>query len=263
MGGDQRIGTTLRGIGPCYVTKAARCGIRVGDLLDKDTLSGKLEIFLKEWKDVFERTGMFSGSDLTHEYHSIGMELEPYIGDVSEYLHHAFKAGKSILFEGAQGTMLDIDHGTYPFVTSSNSTIGGVCSGLGISTRMVQRVVGITKAYTTRVGEGPFPTEVEGETGETIRRRGNEFGASTGRPRRCGWLDIPVLRYSCRINGIDQIAMTQFDVLDNFETIKVCTGYTLDDKTYDTIPWETGVFRRVKPIVEDPHQMCQGGDIIP
>jgi len=244
---ERKIGTTLRGIGPCYMTKTARSGIRIADLLDKDVLSEKLAYLLHEWKAQVETISL---DEMISEYYELGQELKDYIGDVTNYIYNAWGENKNVLFEGAQGTMLDIDHGTYPYVTSSNTTAGGICYGLGIPPNKIDKIVGLTKAYTTRVGEGPFPTELNDETGELIRKMGNEFGATTKRSRRCGWLDFPVLRYSCQLNGFDTLALTKLDVLDEFSTIQVCTEYSYKDQTFDTIPWESGVFSDCKPVLK-------------
>ncbi len=223
--GERKIGTTSRGIGPAYEDKIGRRGIRVGDLLgDRDALAVEVR------ENVAARNRLVSDSTMDWEavYAQLledAERLRPWVGDVSLALATGMAAGRRVLFEGAQATMLDIDHGTYPYVTSSNATVGGVCTGLGVPPRAVGHVLGVAKAYTTRVGEGPMPTELSGEMAERLREGGNEYGASTGRPRRCGWFDAVVVRYSARINGLDALALTKLDVLDGLPEIPICTGY--------------------------------------
>src|SRR4051812_12974458 len=222
--GERKIGTTSRGIGPAYEDKIGRRGIRVCDLADK----AALEVEIRENVEARNRLIKESTLDwrpLFDQMVAYGERLKPWVGDVSLFLARASAAGRPILFEGAQGTLLDIDHGTYPFVTSSNSTIGGVCMGLGVSPKMIDGVLGVVKAYSTRVGEGPMPTELLGKAGDQLRDSGKEFGSVTGRPRRCGWYDAVVVRYAARINGLDSVALTKLDVLDALKEIQVCTGY--------------------------------------
>ncbi len=225
--GAQRIGTTSRGIGPSYEHKAGRCGVRVGDLADGRP-GGRLAALIEA--NAAERNRAVAGPALDwravwREAVGVWERLGPLVADTSRYLHDTLEAGRPVLFEGAQGTMLDVDHGTYPYVTSSNATIGGVCTGLGVGPRAIDGVLGIVKAYTTRVGEGPFPTELDEPRAERLREWGREYGASTGRPRRCGWFDAVGVRYAVRVNGMTALAMTKLDVLDNLDELRICTGY--------------------------------------
>ena len=246
------IGTTKRGIGPTYGDKASRTGLRMGDLIDpsceqllRDRIAANNRILAALDAPQVNADETVAATMAAVEY------LRPYIKDTIPMLHGALKAGQSILFEGAQGTMLDIDYGTYPFVTSSSATSGGACTGSGVPPHKIDRVLGIIKAYTTRVGEGPFPTELTDATGEAIRKAGNEFGATTGRPRRCGWFDAVVARYSAMVNGIDSWAVTKLDVLDEFETIRVCVAYECDGQRLDTVPANVRVLERCRPVYED------------
>ena len=229
----ERIGTTKRGIGPAYMDKIARTGIRVAELVNPDLFSERLR------KEVRRANAILSGAygeqsldseEILSEYVDFGRVLAEYVTDTTDLLHEALDSGKQILAEGAQGSLLDIDFGTYPYVTSSNPTAGGVCTGLGVPPTAINRVIGITKAYCTRVGHGPFPTELADMTGTHLRKKGGEFGATTGRPRRCGWLDLVALRYSCRLNGFTELAVTKLDVLSGLETINVCTRYDQDGR---------------------------------
>lgn len=232
-GQDRQIGTTKRGIGPCYVDKYNRVGIRVEDLLDGHVLREKLEFNLEIKNLLLSRVydeSPLSFDDLYDKALTWGKALAPYVGDASLIVDEALGEGKSVLLEGAQGTLLDADHGTYPFVTSSHPTAAGGCLGVGIGPTRIDRVIGIVKAYCTRVGDGPFPTEDQGEKGAYLREKGCEFGATTGRPRRCGWLDMVALRYAVRVNGITAIALTKLDVLDGLSEISVCTAYEIDGK---------------------------------
>ncbi len=236
--GDRRIGTTSRGIGPSYEDKIGRCGIRIGDLGDSSRASWVMET-VKE--NVAKRNFLMGGPGLEwkpvyDELCSAWPRVKPLIKDVSLYLDRAIKAGRSVLFEGAQGTLLDVDHGTYPYVTSSSATIGGVCTGLGIGVHSIDRVLGVVKAYTTRVGEGPFTTELKESVGEHFRQRGLEYGATTGRPRRCGWYDAVAVRYSVRVNGLDELALTKLDVMDELSEIKICTGYRFERRILTEFP---------------------------
>lgn len=233
------IGTTGRGIGPSYIDKAKRSGIRIVDLLDRKGLEEKIRVNLKEYNDIL--TKIYSEEEMDVEqiietYLNFDKTIDPYVTDTSLLLNQAIKEGKKVIVEGAQGALLDIDHGTYPFVTSSNPTSGGACTGLGIPPTAIKEIIGIVKAYATRVGNGPFPTELENEIGEQLRSQGHEFGATTGRKRRCGWLDLFALKYSVMVNGINNIALTKLDVLDNFETIKVCVGYKQNGKVLKSLP---------------------------
>ncbi len=247
--GERKIGTTSRGIGPAYEDKIARRGIRVGDLADaaglaenvRDNVTARNRLVqdsTMDWKEVLD--------SLMKQ----GERLRPMTRDVSLLLSEAMRGGKSILFEGAQGTLLDIDHGTYPYVTSSNASIGGVCTGLGVGPRAISRVLGVVKAYTTRVGEGPLPTELSGEMGHRLRESGNEYGAVTGRPRRCGWYDAVAVRYGVRINGLDALALTKLDVLDGLDTIDVCTAYRCGGRTLTEMPSDLGQLVACEPVYE-------------
>ncbi len=229
-GGDA-IGTTGRGIGPAYVSKVSRVGIRMVDLLDKEVLKKKIEQNIRDINFALEnlyQEPKLSVDDLMNELEDSINILSPYICNTTNLLHEGLENDKSILLEGAQGCLLDVDHGTYPYVTSSSPTSGGACTGSGVPPTALTHVMGITKAYCTRVGNGPFPTELLGETGEELRKKGHEFGATTGRPRRCGWLDLVALKYACRINGINELTLTKMDVMDGFDEIKVCTGYKIN-----------------------------------
>lgn len=233
------IGTTGRGIGPAYFDKATRSGIRIVDLLDKKGFEQKLRNNLEEKYNILHKIYGFEKiniDQLMEEYLSFDAEIDDLITDTTLLLNNAISEGKKIIAEGAQGALLDIDHGTYPYVTSSNPTSGGACTGLGIPPTAISKVIGIVKAYTTRVGNGPFPTELKDEIGERLRQIGAEYGATTGRPRRCGWLDLVALKYSVMINGISEIAITKLDVLDAFEEIKVCTSYNYEGKVLKSFP---------------------------
>jgi len=253
--GAKKIGTTCRGIGPAYEDKVARRGIRAGDLLDLEVLKEKILDNAPDKNAYLERRGLpaFDPLKIYEEYAGYAPRLKPYIQDVSLLLDQLIKAGKPVLFEGAQGALLDIDHGTYPYVTSSNSTAGGVCTGLGIGPSKIDAVIGVTKAYTTRVGSGPFPTEMFDDVGKAIARKGDEFGATTGRPRRCGWFDAVAVAYACRINAIDKIVLTKPDVLDGLQEIRVCTGYKYKGSLLPEFPQDPWVLDKVVPqYVEKP-----------
>lgn len=248
--GDNKIGTTCRGIGPAYTDRAARRGIRVGDLLNLSVLEDKIRSNVEEY-NIF--LGFYGEPPLDPEkifedYSNYADQIQKYIKDVSLILNEHIAKGKFVLFEGAQGTLLDVDFGTYPYVTSSNSTVGGVCTGLGVSLDKIDVVLGIAKAYTTRVGCGPFPTEIHGGIGAFLREKGNEFGATTGRPRRCGWFDAFAVAYACRLNGIKHIALTKPDVLDSLEELSVCVGYKYKDQRLQGYPCESWVLSEVEPI---------------
>lgn len=251
--GGKKIGTTGRGIGPAYVHKIARVGIRMMDLEDADLLRKKMEVNLGE---INARLTAFNAEpmaldEMYEQMLEAGRKLKPYICNTTSRFHKALAAGRDILLEGAQGTLLDIDHGTYPYVTSSSPTSGGACIGTGIPPTAIDRVMGITKAYCTRVGNGPFPTELEDETGDALRDAGHEFGSTTGRPRRCGWVDLVALRYAIHINGINELAITKLDVLDKFETIRACTAYTLDGEETDEFPLRPEELEKVKPVYKE------------
>jgi adenylosuccinate synthase len=252
--GARRIGTTGKGVGPAYVDKAARVGIRMADLLDERLFREKLEFnlayknrLLREFYDA----ETFSVEAILNQYLRYAGWLAPYITDTALLLHKWIESGYSVLFEGAQATMLDIDHGTYPYITSSSTTAGGAATGTGVPPTKIHGVLGVAKAYSTRVGEGPFPTEMTGKMAETIRARGNEYGATTGRPRRCGWFDGVVMRYAVRINGFDTVALTKLDVLDQCETVKVCTGYRWRGDVITDFPEEETAMAELEPVYEE------------
>jgi adenylosuccinate synthase len=247
--GAKKIGTTCRGIGPAYEDKAARLGIRAGDLADLAVLREKIGEALAAKEPVFRAFGLpdLDAEAIFREYAGWAEKLGPYLRDVSELLDERMKRGESVLFEGAQGALLDLDHGTYPYVTSSSSTAGGAATGLGVGPRSIHGVLGITKAYTTRVGGGPFPTELDDETGRTIASRGDEFGATTGRPRRCGWFDAVAVRYACRVNGVDRLALTKPDVLAGFAEVPVCTAYRYKGERLKSFPNEPWILEKVVP----------------
>jgi len=248
-----KIGTTGRGIGPAYIDKATRNGIRIVDLLDRDVLARKIAANLEEKNQILTKVYGETKIDvdaIIAEYEAFDKKIDEYITDTALYLNKALADGKRIIAEGAQGALLDVDHGTYPYVTSSNPTSGGACTGLGIPPTAVSDIVGIVKAYCTRVGNGPFPTELLDATGERLRTIGQEFGATTGRPRRCGWFDAVALRYSAMINGITRIAITKLDVLDTFEEIKICVGYEVKGKRLKSFPTDLATLERITPVFE-------------
>ncbi len=238
--GDKAIGTTGKGIGPAYGDKVARVGHRVGELLDPQKLTSKIIAYFEMNKAIFDAMGVElpSESELLRQLKSYKEVLEPFITDTTLLVWDALDQGKKILLEGAQGTMLDIDHGTYPYVTSSTTVSAGAASGLGIAPKDIGKVTGIAKAYTTRVGNGPFPSEDFGEDGQKLRDNGHEYGTTTGRPRRCGWFDAVAMRHAVRINGVDRIALMKLDVLDGFDEIKVCVAYEVDGKHIDYVPYD-------------------------
>lgn len=251
--GQNKIGTTGRGIGPCYIDKYARKGIRIVDLLNKDVLEKKIRENLAEKNTLLKKIYDHKELDveaIIAEYMEFDKRIDKYIKDTPVFLNNAISEGKSVLLEGAQGALLDIDHGTYPYVTSSSPTSGGACTGTGIPPNRIDSVIGIVKAYTTRVGLGPFPTELLDEDGERLRKIGAEFGATTGRPRRCGWFDAFLVKYSCMINGIDSVAITKLDVLSSFDEIKVCTGYELQGKMLKAFPNDVEQLDCIKPVYE-------------
>ncbi len=247
--GERKIGTTSRGIGPAYEDKIARRGIRVGDLADPVSLEQSIRDNVSARNRLVHDTTM-DWETVRAQVVEIGKRLTPMVRDVSLYLGEAFAAGKSVLFEGAQGTLLDIDHGTYPYVTSSNASIGGVLTGLGVGPRRIGGVMGVVKAYATRVGEGPMPSELHDEMGKRLRDSGNEYGAVTGRPRRCGWYDAVAMRYAVRINGLDVVAVTKMDVLDGLDEIKICTAYRCGDRTLTEFPSDVGQLAACVPVYE-------------
>jgi len=253
MRGDDKIGTTLKGIGPAYADKSRRVGIRAGDVVDADRFASLIrERATAENKLIAEAGGdELDVDDTVARYSEMGERLKPYVSDTISTLHDALAGGTHILLEGAQATFLDLDHGTYPYVTSSNPTSGGACVGTGLGPRDIDRVVGITKAYTTRVGAGPFVTELFDEDGETLGRVGKEFGTVTGRARRCGWLDLVMLRHAVRLNSLTELSLTKLDILDGFETVKICTGYSYRGDEITDYPDRYDVLEEVEPIYEE------------
>jgi adenylosuccinate synthase len=253
--GNEKVGTTLRGIGPAYEDKAGRRGIRVADALDPERLRSRIERNIEDANIIIRhyRGTTVDAEQVFDEVAPFIERLEPFVTDTTAFVNRAVREGQSVLVEGAQATLLDVDHGTYPFVTSSSTTAGGVCSGLGLAPRRVSGVLGIVRTYSTRVGEGPFPTEmVEGEEeiGQLIRERGREYGVSTGRPRRCGWFDAFATRYAAEINGFDTVALTKLDILDALDEIKVCTGYRLNGRACESFPAVSHDLRLVEPVYE-------------
>ncbi len=252
--GNKKIGTTGRGIGPAYVDKMARTGIRVVDLLYPEIFREKIEANLKDINFLLanlyhEET--FTVDEIYNKYMEYAELLYNFIDDTDILINRYLDEGKNVLFEGAQGTLLDIDHGTYPYVTSSSASAGGVCTGIGVSPLKIDTILGVVKAYTTRVGGGPFPTEIRDALGEEIRKRGGEYGATTGRPRRCGWLDMVALKHSVRINGFTGLIITKLDILDGLDKIKVCFGYEYNGKVYDEFPKELSILERCTPIYKE------------
>jgi adenylosuccinate synthase len=271
--GKLKIGTTRRGIGPCYADKAARLGIRVQDLLDPKILRQKIEVALAEKNVWLER--VYGAEPLVLDevaggYERYAQRLRPYVADTSLLVDRALRAGESVLLEGAQGTLLDLDHGTYPFVTSSNPVAGAAATGIGIGPNRIEAVLGVAKAYVTRVGEGPFPTEIEGSDQERVRDLGHEYGTTTGRERRCGWLDLVGLRYAVRVNGITSLALTKLDVLSAFAELPVCVRYRLEDgRETDEFPAHQSDFHHCRPVYEtlpgwqEPIDSVSGFDELP
>jgi len=247
-----KIGTTRRGIGPTYEHKASRMGIRMADFIDESIFPDLLAANLEVANARLEALGgeRLELQPILDEYTACARRLAPYVTDTAKLLHDAAAQRRRILFEGAQGALLDIDHGTYPFVTSSNAVAGGACTGAGVGPTFIDAVLGISKAYTTRVGSGPFPTELLGEVGEQLRSKGGEFGATTGRPRRCGWLDMVALKHAVRVSGLTSIAITKLDVLAGVDTVKICTGYRLAGEVLDTVPARLGGLEEVRPVYE-------------
>jgi adenylosuccinate synthase len=247
--GERKIGTTSRGIGPAYEDKIARRGVRVGDLANPASLRAAVEQNVAARNRIIGDSTM-DAQQVLAELARAWERMAPWVTDVSLFLSRARSAGRAIMFEGAQGTLLDIDHGTYPYVTSSNASIGGVCTGLGIGPRAIDGVIGAAKAYTTRVGEGPLPTELHGEMGDRLRESGQEFGAVTGRPRRCGWYDAVAVRYAVRINGLDALALTKLDVLDGLPELQVCTAYRCRGNTLTEMPGDVAQLSECEPVYE-------------
>ncbi len=252
--GGSAIGTTRRGIGPCYMDKAGRLGIRVGDLLDKEVFRERLSSVLEQKNRIITKVyeaQPLSLEEIYDKYCHYGEILAPFIRGTDLMVQEAWEKEEMVLLEGAQGTMLDIDFGTYPYVTSTSTIVGGACSGLGLSPAKIDRIIGVYKAYSTRVGAGPLVTELSDETGELIRQRAHEFGATTGRPRRCGWFDAVTARFSARINGFSEFALTRLDILDVLPSLKICTGYKLDGVTLTNPPSNSTVLARCEPIFEE------------
>jgi adenylosuccinate synthase len=252
--GTNKIGTTLRGIGPAYKDKAARVGIRIADLLDPEEFERKLRSNLEEKNRLFEKVYGAEGftiENLLGEYLAMAEILRPYVADTSVLLNDAIDAGKGVLFEGAQGVMLDIDHGTYPFVTSSNPIAGGVCTGTGVGPTKIHQVIGVAKAYTTRVGDGPFPTELMNEIGNHIREVGHEYGTTTGRPRRVGWFDSVVVRHARRVSGVTGLSLHSIDVLTGINKLKICTAYKYKGETLEAFPANLNILAKCEPIYEE------------
>ncbi|GAB4388851.1 MAG: adenylosuccinate synthase [Thermodesulfovibrionales bacterium] len=249
--GDRKIGTTGRGIGPAYVDKMARVGIKVADLqfpeVFRDKVQKNVECVNRILEKVYACRGFEAGA-IYDEYMGYAARLAGHISDTDIVVNRAIDGGKNVLFEGAQGTLLDVDHGTYPYVTSSSASAGGVCTGAGVGPTKINRVLGVVKAYTTRVGSGPFPTEISGPLGDLLQKRGGEFGATTGRPRRCGWLDMVALRHSARVNGLTGIAITKLDILDGLDEIKICTAYRVGGETVEEFPKEAALVERCEPV---------------
>ncbi|UMZ75160.1 adenylosuccinate synthase [Natranaerofaba carboxydovora] len=251
---QEKIGTTKKGIGPCYMDKAARKGIRVCDLLEPEILKKKIENSLKEKNQLLDRvydSKAFDPDKMVADITRYAERIKPFIGDSSYYINTALENGEKLLFEGAQGTLLDLDHGTYPFVTSSNPVAGGVCIGAGIGPTNITNVLGVLKAYSTRVGDGPFPSELKDDIGDKIREAGGEFGTTTGRPRRIGWLDLVIARYAKRVSGLDQIALTLLDVLSGFEKLKLCVAYKYKGETLKEFPASLEVLSKCEPVLEE------------
>jgi len=251
--GKGKIGTTGRGIGPAYEDKVARVGIRLIDIFDPEIFRSKLEQVLPEKNWYLTRLGEegFDLDGIFQDFSGMVSKIKKYVANTPLVVNEGLGKKKNVLLEGAQGTMLDVDHGTYPYVTSSNTVAAQACTGSGIGPTMIDRVIGVSKAYTTRVGGGPFPTELNDVTGERLREKGGEYGATTGRPRRCGWFDAVVVRYAVRVNGIDSIALTKLDVLNGLSTLKICTGYRFRGKTYSEVPSSLRIWQECKPVYEE------------
>lgn len=252
--GENKLGTTKNGIGPCYMDKASRLGIRIVDLMNKETFAKKLkfnvELKNKLLKKLYNHEGI-NYEELLKEYLEYAERLRPYVADTTTILNKAIKEKKNILFEGAQATMLDLDHGTYPFVTSSYPAAGGACTGSGVGPRKIDNVIGVVKAYSTRVGEGPFPSELFDDVGQFIRDKGGEYGTVTGRARRCGWLDACVIKYASYINGLDSVAITRLDILDELEKLKICVAYKYNGEILEDYPADLDILSKVEPVYEE------------
>lgn len=251
--GDRKIGTTKRGIGPAYMDKAARVGIRIVDLMDEEVFAERLRLNLDEKNRILNKVYEVEGFDFDEifaSYRTLYKRFAKYISDTSVLIDEYLAEGKNVLFEGAQGTLLDMDHGTYPYVTSSHPIAGAACIGAGVGPSKINTVIGVVKAYTTRVGEGPFPTELLGEDGDSIRQKGHEFGTTTGRPRRCGWLDTVILRYATRVSGLNYLAITKLDVLDDLEKIKICVAYKYQGEILKDFPASLKVLAQCEPVYE-------------
>ncbi len=270
--GKAKIGTTGRGIGPAYEDKASRMGVRMGDLLRPDVLAPRVRSALEEKNFLIEHRFKLTPLDpdqIIEQYLDYGQRLAPHVTDTTHVLHSRISEGNRVLFEGAQGTLLDIDHGTYPYVTSSNVVAGNVCCGSGVSPAKIENVWGVVKGYSTRVGQGGFPTELDDELGEEIRKIGGEYGATTGRPRRCGWLDLVVVNHSVRLNGLTGIALTKMDVLTGISPLKICTAYELDGQVIDRVPAAIGDLDRLVPRYrevkgwDEPLDLCRSYDDLP
>jgi adenylosuccinate synthase len=251
--GPGGIGTTKKGIGPTYESKAARIGLRVGDLLRPERFRARLDRHLAVITPTLRGLGVAApnAGEITERYLKLAEEIRPFVGDASRTVHGAVVRGDNVLFEGAQGVLLDIDHGTYPFVTSSSTTAGGACAGVGIGPTKIDTVLGVAKGYATRVGSGPFPTELTEATGELLRTRGHEFGSVTGRPRRCGWLDIPAVRLAVRLSGIESLALTKLDVMAGLDRVKLCVGYRLAGRALDEMPDDLDDLAAAEPVFEE------------
>ena len=252
--GENKLGTTKNGIGPCYMDKSSRLGIRIVDLMNKETFAKKLkfnvELKNKLLKKLYNHEGV-NYDELLKEYLEYADRLRPYVADTTTILNKAIKEKKNILFEGAQATMLDLDHGTYPFVTSSYPAAGGACTGSGVGPRKIDNVIGVVKAYSTRVGEGPFPSELFDDVGQLIRDKGGEYGTVTGRPRRCGWLDACVVKYASYVNGLDSIAITRLDILDELDKLKICVAYKYNGEILEGYPADLDILSKVEPVYEE------------
>ena len=252
--GEFKIGTTKRGIGPCYMDKVARCGIRIVDLMDPEEFAAKLKHNLTAKNELLVKlygAEPFEYEPMLKQYLAFAEQLRPYVADTTYLLNDALDKGEKVLFEGAQATLLDLDHGTYPYVTSSNPIAGGACTGAGVGPGKIDKVVGVVKAYTTRVGEGPFPTELHCAMGDTIREAGHEFGTVTGRPRRCGWLDACIDKYAGQVSGLDALAITRLDILDGLDSIKLCVGYLYNGEIIKEYPASLKVLSKVEPVYEE------------
>ncbi len=251
---SQKIGTTMRGIGPTYIDKVGRCGIRMADLLDEKLFAQRIKLNLLQKEPILK--GRFEANEIIDEYLSLFERIKPYLADTRSILNKAIANSEPILFEGAQGTLLDIGFGTYPYVTSSHTTVGGISVGTGIPANKIYKIMGVMKAYTTRVGEGPFPTELKEQEGEHLRMKGREYGATTGRPRRCGWLDLVTARYAIEVNGINSLVITKLDVLSDLPKIRVCTEYRINSKPCEFQPWISD-WSKVEPVILEFPGWCR------